>query len=222
MAWLRRILSAPLILLAFVCAVGAVRIFTGNLPASSVGEGVMAAIFAAAAGAGAYFLLRPEIRRLREMSIAQMRAWIFANPLGQAALLWLAAAPIMAAAPKAALLPGFVAQCVYTVLSTRAAGIARRFWPTAILALLGFILLMGALAGMAEAITPRGFGEGGMVFLLPMYGFLILLPAFGIVRWLRKSKAAGEERPRDSTLEALTPPPGPTLPAPPSSQRNHD
>lgn len=96
----------------------------------------------------------------------------------------------MAVAPKAALLPGLVAQCAYTVLSTRAAGTARRLWPTALLALLCFVLLMGALAATAEALIPQGFGEAGMLFLLPMYGFPIFLAIFGIARWLRKSKAA--------------------------------
>ncbi|HMF09114.1 MAG TPA: hypothetical protein VKJ00_08270 [Thermoanaerobaculia bacterium] len=195
MTWLRRILSVPLIIVALVCAIGTVKIFAGNLPDSSVGEGVVTAVFAVALGAGACFLLRPEIRRLRAMSFAQLRDWLLANPLAQAAVLWLAAAPFMAAAPKAALVPGLVAQCAYTVLSTRAAGRARRFWPTALLALLGFVLLMGCLAGLAEALAPRGFGEAGMVFLLPMYGLLILLPVFGIARWFRKSKTPSPQSP---------------------------
>ena len=193
MKWVRRILSAPLLLLALICFIGTVRIFTGNLPGSSTGEGIMTAFFAAATGAGVYFLLRPDIRTLRGLTSAQIRRWFFTNPLGQAVLLWIVAAPIMAAAPKAALRPGLVAQCLYTVLSTRAAGAARRFWPTALLALVVFVLLMGALAGTAEALTPRGFGEAGMLFLLPMYGFPILLAIFGLARWLKTSKAAREE-----------------------------
>jgi len=192
MKWARRILSAPLILLALICGIGTVKIFAGHQPGSSTGEGIVVAFFAAAAGAGAYLLLLPDIRRLGGVTSAQVRKWFFTNPLGQAALLWVVAAPIMATAPEAALLPGLVAQCAYTVLSTRAAGIARRFWPTALLALLCFILLMGALAGTAEALTPRGFGEAGMLFLLPMYGFPILLAVFGIARWVRKSRAASE------------------------------
>jgi hypothetical protein len=195
MKWVRRILSAPLLLLALICFIGTVKIFAGNQPGSSTGEGIMTAFFAAAAGAGAYFLLLPDIRRLRGVSSAQLRGWFFANPLGQAVLLWVVAAAIMAAAPKAAFLPGFVAQCFYSVLSARAAGMARRFWPTALLAFLCFILLMGALAGTAEALIPRGFGEAGMLFLLPMYGFPILLAIFGIARWLRKSRAANTSSP---------------------------
>ncbi len=192
MKWFRRILSAPLLLLGLICLIGTVKIFGGNQPGSSTGEGIMTAFFAAAAGAGAYLLLRPDIRRLGGLTSAQVRKWFFTNPLGQAALLWVVAAPIMAAAPKVALLPGLVAQGAYTVLSTRAAGTARRYWPTALLALLGFILLMGALAGTAEALIPRGFGEAGMLFLLPMYGFPILLAIFGIARWLRTLRAASE------------------------------
>ena len=189
MIWIRRIASAPLLLLTFVCSIGAIRIFSGNLADSSTGEGVMAAIFAVLTGAGASWLLRPDIRRIGDLSAPEVRKWLFANPLGQAALLWLAAATIMAAAPKAAILPGFVAQCVYSVLSPWSAFSARRWWATASLALLGFLLLMGALAGTAEALIPRGFGEAGMLFLLPMEGFPILLALLGIGRWLRKSRA---------------------------------
>ena len=190
MIWIRRIASAPLLLLTFVCAIGAVRIFSGNLPDSSPGEGIMVAIFAVLTGASAYRLLRPDIRRIGGLSASEIRKWFFANPLGQAALLWLAAAAIMAAAPKAAILPGFVAQCVYSVLSPWSAFSARRWWATASLALLGFLLLMGALAATSEALTPRGFGEAGMLFLLPMEGFPILLALSGIARWLRKPKPA--------------------------------
>jgi hypothetical protein len=96
----------------------------------------------------------------------------------------------MAAAPKASLLPGFVAQCAFSVLAAWSAVTARRLWLHALLAVLVFVLLMGALAGTAEAVTPRGFGEGGMIFLLPMEGFPILLALSGIVRLMRKSKAA--------------------------------
>jgi hypothetical protein len=189
MIWIRRVLAAPLILVSLICAIGAGKNFAGRLPDSSTGMAVMSVLFAAATGAGAYFLLRPDVRKLGGLTSPQVRKWFFTNPLGQAVLFYAAAVPIMAATREAAVLPGLVAQCAYTVLSTRAAGNARRFWPTAILALLGFIVLMGALAGTAEVLHPRGFGEGGMLFLLPMYGFPILLAVFGIARALRKSKA---------------------------------
>ena len=143
MIWIRRIASAPLLLLTFVCAIGAVRIFSGNLPDSSPSEGIMVAIFAVLTGAGAHLLLRPDIRRIGGLSALEIRKWFFANPLGQAALLWLAAAAIMAAAPKAAILPGFVAQCVYSILSPWSTFSARRWWAAASLALLGFLLLRG-------------------------------------------------------------------------------
>jgi hypothetical protein len=58
-------------------------------------------------------------------------------------------------------------------------------------ALLGFVLLMVALAATAEALTPRGFGEGGMLFLLPMYVFPILLAVTGVVRLVRGRRAPG-------------------------------
>jgi hypothetical protein len=65
--WVRRVFSAPLLLLTLICLIGTVRILAGNLPGSSAGEGVVVMLFAAAAGAGAYFLLRPDLRRLREL-----------------------------------------------------------------------------------------------------------------------------------------------------------
>ena len=198
MIWVRRVLAAPLLLVSLVCLIGAGKSFAGRLPESSTGMGVMSLLFAAATGAGAYFLLRPDIRKLGGLSSPQVRKWIFTNPLGQAALLYAVAVPIMAVAREAALLPGLLAQCAYTVLSTRAAGTARRFWPMALLALLGFGVLMVALAGTAEVLHPRGFGEGGMLFLLPMYGFPILLAVFGIARALRKSKAPETSRRRST------------------------
>src|SRR5215471_5194315 len=117
MMWLRRIAAAPLVLLAWICAIGMVRIFTRNLPDSTYGEGVFAAFIAAVSAAGAYFLLRPDLEKLRVLSASQIRGWAFTNPIGQAVLLYLAAAPIMLAAPKISLLPGFVAQCAYSVMS---------------------------------------------------------------------------------------------------------
>ena len=190
MIWLRRISAAPLVLLAWICTIGMIRIFSKNLPDSSYGEGIFVAFFAAASAAGAYFLLRPDLQNLRSLSASQIRGWAFTNPIGQAVLLYLAAAPIMVAAPKVSLLPGFVAQCAYSVLSSWSAARAKRWWPTAGLAALFWLLLFGALAGTAEAVTPRGFGQGGMIFLLPMEGFPILLVISGIVRWMRKPKEA--------------------------------
>jgi len=190
MIWVRRIAAAPLVLLALICAIGAVRIFSKNLPDSTYGEGVFAAFIAAASAAGAYFLLQPDLQRLRAMPLSQVRSWAFTNPIGQATLLYLAAAPIMLAAPKISLLPGFVAQCAYSVMSAWSAARANRWWPSAALAVLFWILLFGALAGTAEAVTPRGFGEGGMIFLLPMEGFPVLLVISGIARWMRRPKEA--------------------------------
>jgi hypothetical protein len=65
---------------------------------------------------------------------------------------------------------------------------ARRWFSHALLAVLVFILLMVALAGTAEALTRGGFGEGGMIFLLPMEGFPILLAVSAMVRWSRRPK----------------------------------
>ena len=61
----------------------------------------------------------------------------------------------------------------------------RHWWSYAGLALLGFCLLLFLLAGTAEALAPRGFGEVGMLFVLPLEGFPILLIISGIVRIVR-------------------------------------
>jgi hypothetical protein len=190
MKWFRRIAAAPLVLLAWICAIGAVRIFSKNLPDSTYGEGVFAAFIAAASAAGAYFLLQPDLQRLRAVSLSQVRSWAFTNPIGQATLLYVAAATVMLAAPKVSLLPGFVAQCAYSVMSAWSAARAKRWWPSAALAVLLWILLFAALAGTAEAVTPRGFGEGGMIFLLPMEAFPVLLVILGIARWMRRPREA--------------------------------
>ena len=183
--WLRRIAVAPLLLLGFVCAVGAIRAFAGNLPDAGIGTGLFAAFFASAMLAGAWFLVRPDLRNL---SKADLRRWALTNPLGQAVLLYVAAALFMLPMPKVAILPGFVAQCAYSVLAPATARKARSWWAHAALSVLGFVLLLGGLAGTAEALTPRGFGEGGMIFLLPMYVFPILLAVSGILRLVRRSR----------------------------------
>jgi len=191
MIWLRRIAAVPLFLLAFVCAVGAVRSFGGSLHGSGFGGGVFYAFVAAAFGAGVYFLLRPDLRRLRSLSRTQVRRWVFKNPLGQAVLLYAAAAVIMLAMPKSPLPAGLLAACVFSVLSAGTAVAAPRWWPHAGLAVLGFVLLLFALGGTAEALTRGGFGEGGMLFLLPMYGFPLLLAVSGVVRLVRRERVKG-------------------------------
>lgn len=184
MMWLRRIGAAPLMLLAFILFVGAVRIFTGDLQ-ESVGSGVATAIFAVAAGAGAFFLLRPDILRLREIGFAQVRHWALANPLGQAVSLYAIAAVVMIAAPKYQLVPALLAMCVYSAVAPWRAARQQRWWAHAGLAVLGFCLMFFALAGTGEALAPRGFGEAGMLFLLPMEGFPVLLIVSGVVRLVR-------------------------------------
>ena len=185
MNWLRRIAAAPLLLLALICTIGAVRIFTHDLPDETVGTGVFAAILAAAAGIGAFFLLRRDLSLLDQLSFAQVRDWVYANAIGQAAALYAIAVILMLAAPAYQLGPAFLAVCVFSVSAPWAAARQRRWWLHAVLALLGFCLLGLGLAATSEAIAPRGFGEGGMLFLLPMMGFPVLLVVSGIVRWVR-------------------------------------
>jgi len=182
MKWLRRSAAAPLLLLALICVIGAVRIFTHALPDETVGGGVAAAVIAGVAAIGAFFLLRPD---LRELSWANVRDWAYRNPLGQALSLYVMAAILMFAAPDYQLAPALLAVCVFSVASTWSAALQRRWWLHATLALLGWCLLFFALAATSEALAPRGFGEGAMLFLLPLEGFPVLLVASGIVRLVR-------------------------------------
>jgi hypothetical protein len=188
MIWLRRIAAAPLLLLALVCTIGAVRIFVHDLPDASVGEGVFAALIAAVALVGAFFLLRPDLLLLQQLSFAQAREWAYSNPLGQVAVLYVVAAILMLAAPPYQLAPGFLAACTYSVSSTWSVARRQRWWLHALLAVLGFCLLLLGLAATSEAIAPRGFGEGGMLFLLPLEGFPVLLVVSGIVRLVRGAR----------------------------------
>jgi hypothetical protein len=188
MKWLRRIAAAPLLLVSLICVIGAVRIFTHDLPDEDGGGGVSAAVLAAACAVGAFFLLRPDLVLLRQLSFAQVRDWVYFNPLGQAAGLYVVAAILMLVAPEYQLAPGFLAACILTIVAPWTAALQQRWWVHAGLAVLGWCLLLLALAATAEAITPRGFGEGGMLFLLPMEGFPVLLALSGVVRLMRGTR----------------------------------
>jgi hypothetical protein len=185
MKWVRRIAAAPLLLLALICAIGAVRIFSHDLPDETVGSGVAAALAAAAAAIGAFFLLRPDLLLLRELTFAQVRNWAYWNPLGQAALLYVITAILMLAAPEYQLAPAVITVCVFSVVSTGSAALQQRWWAYAALAVLGWCLLFLGLVATSEAIAPRGFGEGAMLFLLPLEVFPVLLVVSGIFRWVR-------------------------------------
>src|SRR5438874_7357268 len=171
MNWLRRIVAALLLLLTLICVIGAVRIFTHDLPDETVGSGISAAVVAAAAGVGAYFLLRSDLLALHGLTFAQLRDWVYTNPLGQAAALYVIAAIIMAVSPEYQLAPAFLCLCVFSIVSCWAAASKQRWWAHAALAVLGFCLLFLGLVGTSETFAPRGFGEGAMVFLLPIEGF---------------------------------------------------
>jgi hypothetical protein len=188
MMWLRRIASAPLLLLALIGVIGTVKILTHELPDETIGTGIFTAILAVVTGGGAFYLLRPDLLRLREVTFVQFRQWATKNPLGQAIALYAIAAVLMVAMPEYQVGPGFIAMCVYTVAAPWVIALQQRWWAYAGLALLGFCLLFFALAGTAEAIAPRGFGEAGMLFLLPMEGFPILLVVSGVVRLVRGAR----------------------------------
>ena len=68
----RRVAAAPVLLVAYVGAVGAYESFAG-LPPSAAGSGVFLALFAVALVLAAYFLLRPDIRSLRDTPRERIR-----------------------------------------------------------------------------------------------------------------------------------------------------
>jgi hypothetical protein len=110
--------AAPLLFLALICAIGAIRIFTHDPPDESFGSGVSAAILAVVAGGGAYFLLRPDLLALREVNFARIRVWAYTNPLGQAVALYVIALILILAIPEYQLIPALLAMCVYSVGSS--------------------------------------------------------------------------------------------------------
>src|SRR5215510_5708921 len=95
MMWLRRVAAAPLALIGLICAIGAVRIFTHDLPDETFSGGVFAAVAALVAGVAVFFLLRPDLELLRQVSLVQLRDWVYRNPLGQAVALYAIAAVLM-------------------------------------------------------------------------------------------------------------------------------
>lgn len=185
MKWVRRVAAAPLLLLALICAIGAVRIFSHDLPDESLGTGVFAAVVAVAAAGGAFLMLRPDLLLLRELTVGELRAWALSNPLGQAASLYALAAVLMVASREYQLVPALLAMCIFSVASAWTSALQQRWWLYALLSVLGWCALFLGLAATSEAITPKGFGEGAMVFLLPMQAFPVLLIVSGIVRLVR-------------------------------------
>lgn len=150
---------------------------------------MFAAVVAVASGVGAVLLLRPDLLLLRQLSFAQVRDWAYFNPLGQAVLLYVIAVIVMLAIPEYQLAPAVVAVCVFSVASAWTAALRQRWWVHAALAVLGCCLLFLGLVATSEAITPRGFGEGAMLFLLPLEGFPVLLVVSGVVRLIRGARA---------------------------------
>ena len=185
MRWVCRFVAAPLLLLALICAIGAVRIFSHDLPAESLGTGVFAAVGAVAAVGGAFLLLRPDLLLLRELTVDQLRAWALSNPLGQAASLYVLAAVLMVAIREYQLAPALLAMCIFSCASAWTSTLQQRWGLYAALSVLGWCALFLGLAATSEAIAPGGFGEGAMVFLLPMQVFPALLIVSGIVRLVR-------------------------------------
>jgi len=185
--WFRRAAAAPLLLLAFIGVVGLIKSVSHRID-DPLGNGIFCAILVLVTVGGTFFLLRPDIERLRELSLPQLRRWFYTNPLGQAIALYVVAAVLMAAYPNGQIVPGVIAVCVYSVAAAWTAALQRRWWAYAGQALLGVCILVFLLAGTAEALAPRGFGEGGMLFILPLEGFPIMLIVSGIVRIVRGAR----------------------------------
>jgi hypothetical protein len=188
--WLRRLLAAPLVLVAFICAIGAMKIFRHSLPDSTIGEGVSTSILALILILGALWLLRPDLSRVPHRSFAEWRAALLRHPLGLALVCYLASAIVMFAAPSFQVLPGFVALTLFSLAAPIGIVGRRRWWLSAVWALAGWLLLFFVLAATAEAITPRGYGEAAMVFLLPMEIFPVALILSGLVRLFRGAPSA--------------------------------
>ena len=187
MIWFRRVAAAPLLLLAFIGVVGLIKSVSHRID-DPIENAIFCAILVLLTVGGAFFLLRPDIDHLRVLSFSQVRHWTYTNPLGQAMALYVVAAVLMAAYPAGQILPGVIAACVYSVAAPWSAALRRRWWAYVGLALLGFCLLFFLLAGTAEALAPRGFGEVGMLFILPLEGFPLLLIVSGIVRIIRGAR----------------------------------
>src|SRR5262245_39080607 len=119
MMWLRRILVAPLLVLAFVCAIGAVKGFTRQLQTDPIGTAIFCSVVVLLTIGASFFLIRPDLMRLRKLTVAGFVHWLIAHPLGQAIGLYVVAAILMAAMPAYQFGPGFIAVCVYTVAAPR-------------------------------------------------------------------------------------------------------
>jgi len=179
MKWIRRVLAAPLLLVTLICVIGMVKVIFHRLPDADAGTGVGAALFAVLSGGGAFLLLRPE---LRQLSLQTVRHWALWHPAGLAVLVYVVTAISMFVARSAQLLPGLVGMMAYSIAAPLAA-LRRPSWWIAVLWMLpAWLLLFVALASTSEAVTPRGFGEGAMVFLLPMEVFPVMLVISGVVR----------------------------------------
>ena len=187
MMWLRRVAAAPLLLLAFIGAIGLIKSLAHRID-DPVGNGIFCAVLVLVTVGGIFLLLRPDIERLHGLAFAHVRHWFYTNPLGQAIALYILAAVLMAVYPEGQIIPGVIAACVYSLVAPWSAALQRQWWAYAGLSLLGFCLLFFLLAGTAEALAPHGFGEVGMLFILPLEGFPILLIVSGIVRIIRGAR----------------------------------
>jgi hypothetical protein len=181
--WLRWAAAAALLLIALICAVGAIRAFTHDLPDSTVGTGVFAAVIALGFGTATFFLVRPE---LSTWTRERAWEWFGLHPLGQALAFCVAAGVGILAAPSLAILFVFAAVCGYSVIAPATAAFRPRWWPNAIFSVIGWLVVFGATVTFAETLRKRTLGEDGMILLLPMTGFPILLALSGIVHWTRR------------------------------------
>jgi hypothetical protein len=184
MKFFRWAIALFLLLIGLLLCAGAYQIAAHLRPGTAL-ESAFDAAIALALGAGAWLLVRKDLsgRTLRGfLSDPRIRV----NPAAHAVVAYVCAALVMLAAPKYSLAPAFVAICAYSVSAAIACALRRRWFLHAVIAIVAWVILLGALDMTAEALSPKSIGEGGMVFLLPMMGFPVLLAVSGIVRWQRR------------------------------------
>lgn len=124
---------------------------------------------------------------------AAIRA-VLRTSLGRALALFVAAVPLMYVAERAAressIFVAFLALCGFSVADPLLILRGRSWWAGAGLSLAAWILFFVALIAAGDTIHP--FGEGGMIFLLPMMGYPVMLAVSGVVRlFLPRREASG-------------------------------
>src|SRR4051794_2450105 len=114
------------------------------------------------------------------------------NPFGHASLAYLAAAVLMFAAGKAALLVVPVAACPYAGGSPALLSLRPRWWVNAILSTVAGIVLVVVLLPTGEWLAHQRFGDDSMVLLFPIMVFPAALFGSLLLRvFVNRNRAKG-------------------------------